>query len=127
MKIVVNAVSAKVGGAVSYITNLLRHWSPEAGDVQIIVYLPPETAAKLESLAGNIQLFPTEVGHAGMLKRLWWDQVTLRHIVIKEKADVLFPARILECSDARCANSFWSGMHFTSPKPIVKRSCQNIL
>ncbi len=90
MKIVVNAVSAKVGGGVSYITNLLRHLPPEARGIQIVVYLPPKTAAKLEGLAGDIQLFPTEVGHAGMLKRLWWDQVTLRRIVIKEKADVLF-------------------------------------
>jgi glycosyltransferase involved in cell wall biosynthesis len=90
VKIVVNAVSAKVGGAVSYITDLLRHLSSVPGRFQFLVFLPPETAAKLEGLAQDIQVLPTGVGHAGMLKRLWWDQVTLRRIVRKEKADVLF-------------------------------------
>lgn len=90
MKIVVNAVSAKVGGAVSYITGLLPHLSSIGGDLQFLVFLPPETAAKPQGLAQNIQVLPTEVGHAGMLKRIWWEQVTLRHILKKQKADVLF-------------------------------------
>jgi len=90
VKIVVNAVSAKVGGAVSYITGLLCHLSSVEGDFQFLVFLLPETAAKLEGLGPKIQVRPTEVGHAGMLKRLWWDQVILRRIVQKEKADVLF-------------------------------------
>ena len=90
MKIVINAVSAKLGGAVSYITNLLRHLSAVEGDFQFLVFLPSETAAKLESLAQNIQILPTEIGHAGMLKRMWWEEVTLRRFVKRERAHVLF-------------------------------------
>lgn len=90
MKIVINAVSAKMGGSVSYITNLLRHLSATEGGVQFIVFLPPETAAKLEGVAENIEVLPTEIGHAGTLKRMGWEQITLRRFLKKQRADVLF-------------------------------------
>jgi glycosyltransferase involved in cell wall biosynthesis len=90
MKIVVNAASAKMGGAVTYITNLLRHLPAAASDAEFLVFLPPETVAKLESLGPNIRVIPTAVGHAGLLKRLWWEQVTLRRFLKKQKVDALF-------------------------------------
>ncbi len=90
MKIVVNAVSAKVGGAVSYITGLVCHLPSGADDVEFVIFLPPETAAKLETHGRGIQIVPTEVGHASAWRRLWWDQVTLRARIKREKADVLF-------------------------------------
>lgn len=90
MKIVINAASAKMGGAVSYITNLLRHLSQAGEDDQFIVFLPPETAAKLKGLGPNIRVLPTGIGHAGMAGRIWWEQVTLRRFLKQERADVLF-------------------------------------
>ena len=90
MKIVINAASAKMGGAVSYITNLLRHLSEAGGDDQFIVFLPPETAAKLQGLGRNIRMLPTGIGHAGMAGRMWWEQVTLRRFLKRERADALF-------------------------------------
>ena len=90
MKIVINAASAKMGGAVSYIESLLCQLSADAEGVQFLVLLPPATAAKIESPGWNIRLLPVTIGHAGLLKRLWWEQVTLRRFLKKQKIDVLF-------------------------------------
>jgi glycosyltransferase involved in cell wall biosynthesis len=90
MKIVINAASTKMGGAVSYITELLRHLPAAAGDVQFTVFLPPETAAMVERSGPNIRLLPTRIGYAGTLRRLWWEQVTLRRFLKKQKAGALF-------------------------------------
>ena len=90
MKIVINAASAMMGGAVSYIANLLRQLSAEGDGAEFLVFLPPETAARLESPGPNIRLVHTKIGHAGALRRLWWEQVTLRHLLKKEEAGALF-------------------------------------
>lgn len=90
MKIIINAVSAKLGGSVSYISNLLRSLPTVKDNFQFLVFLPAETAAKLGGLGQNIQILPTGISHAGMLKRMWWEQVTLRRLIKKEHADVLF-------------------------------------
>jgi glycosyltransferase involved in cell wall biosynthesis len=90
MKIVINAASAKMGGAANYITGLLRCFASLEADFQLIVFLPSETAAGLTDLPRNIRLVPTVIGHKGALKRIWWEQITLRRIVKKQKNDALF-------------------------------------
>jgi glycosyltransferase involved in cell wall biosynthesis len=90
MKIVVNATSAKMGGAVSYIANLLEHLSAAGNDTQFLVFLPPETLAKLAGYERNIQVLPVAIGRAGVVRRMWWEQVTLRRFLKKQKADVLY-------------------------------------
>ena len=89
MKIVINAASTKMGGAVRYLAELLRHLSA-AHDVQFMVFLPPETACLLHGYGSNILLMPTRISHAGTLRRLWWEQVTLRRFLKRQKADCLF-------------------------------------
>jgi len=89
MKVVINAASAKMGGAVSYITNLLRELSAGSGGDEFVVFLPPETAAKLVGVAGRVRVLSTGIGHAGLLRRLWWEQVMLRRFLKREKADAL--------------------------------------
>jgi len=51
--------------------------------------VPPEQAGLAAGLPGHIQWRVTRVGHAGALRRFWWDQVTLRGHVNREQADVL--------------------------------------
>lgn len=89
MKIVINAASTKMGGAVSYLADLLRHLSA-AGDVQFTVFLPPETNRLLRAYGSNVRLLPTRISQSGVLKRLWWEQVTLRRFLKQNKADCLF-------------------------------------
>lgn len=90
MKIIINAVSAKMGGAVTYLMNILHYLpAPESGH-QFDVFLPRETAEKLKGLPQNIHLHPTQIGHARDWQRLWWEQVTLRRFLRREHADALF-------------------------------------
>ena len=79
-----------MGGAVSYLTHLLHELSRLEGNFQFIVFLPPETATKMEGLAPNIQLLPVAIGPAGVLRRLIWEQITLRRFLKRQRADVLF-------------------------------------
>ena len=90
MKIVINAASAKMGGAVSYAANLLRQLSAEDGEDEFLVFLPPETAPKLAGFDEHVRVFPTRIGSAGLLRRLWWEQVTLLRFLKKQKAAALY-------------------------------------
>jgi glycosyltransferase involved in cell wall biosynthesis len=100
LKVVINAVSAKLGGGATYISNLLRHVSLLARDSQFLVFLPPETIETLHSLPDNIRLVPTRVGYGRWWERMWWEQVTLRRVLRNEKPDILFSAAnfgMLQC------------------------------
>jgi glycosyltransferase involved in cell wall biosynthesis len=89
MKIVINAASTKMGGAVRYLAALLRHLSA-AHAVEFTVFLPPDTARMLHGYGSNVHLLPTQISHAGTLRRLCWEQVTLRRFLKRQKADCLF-------------------------------------
>ncbi|MGA2982463.1 MAG: glycosyltransferase family 1 protein [Terriglobia bacterium] len=90
MKVIINAVSAKMGGAVTYLMNILHYLPPPESGHQFEVFLPHETAEKLKGLPQNVHLRPTQIGHARDWQRLWWEQVTLRRLLRREQADVLF-------------------------------------
>ena len=90
MKVVINAASAKMGGAITYLTNVLRRLPPPESGYEFDVFLPPETAERQEGLGRNVRLVVTSVGHAAWWKRFWWEQVTLRRWLKRWKADVLF-------------------------------------
>ncbi len=90
MKFVINAVSAKTGGGVTYITHFLHTISAAAPDFQFLVFLPSETVEKNTGLPENVRQIPTRVDLTKPWRRLWWDQVTLRRFVTKQKPDVLF-------------------------------------
>ncbi len=45
---------------------------------------------KQGALSRNIRILPTRIGHARWWRRLWWEQVTLRQFLKREKVDVLF-------------------------------------
>jgi len=90
MKIVINAASAKIGGAVTYLTNVVRRLpSPESGN-EFYIFLPSETAQKMKGLTDNIKLIPTDIAHAPSWRRLLWDQVELRRQLHNLRATVLF-------------------------------------
>lgn len=90
MKLVINAASAKMGGALRYITSLLEYLPTAFADSEIVVLLPPGTAARLPRVSPNVILVPVAISHATWWRRLWWDWVTLRRFLRREKADALF-------------------------------------
>ena len=90
VKVAINAVSAKMGGAVSYLTNLLRHLPPPESGYRFFVFLQADTAKLLEELRGNIQLCVQPSKDTEGWRRLWWEQITLRRFLRREKVDALF-------------------------------------
>jgi glycosyltransferase involved in cell wall biosynthesis len=99
MRILINSVFAKKGGALTYIQNVvieLRKKLPN--DFQIIVLrTKTEDDAKYEvegvRYINNDELSVQNAqAVSNPLKRIWFDQVTLPKIIRKEKIDVLFSA-----------------------------------
>ena len=90
MKIAINAVSAKMGGAVSYLTNVLRHLPPpESGD-RFFVFVPGETAKLLGDGSQNLNLCPVSARDSSDRRRYYWEQVALRRFLQRENIDALF-------------------------------------
>ena len=90
MKVAINATSAKMGGAVSYLTNLLHHLPPPESGHRFFVLLPADTARLLPDLRGNISLCTIASKNRGGWGRLWWEQVTLRRFLRRENIEALF-------------------------------------
>ena len=90
MKIAINAASAKMGGAASYLTNLLQHLPPPESGYRFFVFLPVATAKLLRDVGGNIKLCPLPCKDTAGWRRLWWEQVTLRRFLQRENIDALF-------------------------------------
>ena len=90
MKIALNAVSAKMGGAATYIKNLARELASLKLEDEFIFFVPEEQAQAIRGLAPNIRVMATEIGSASFLKRLWFDQVVLRRWLKREKVDALY-------------------------------------
>jgi glycosyltransferase involved in cell wall biosynthesis len=89
MKVLINAVSAKLGGAATYMQNL-AHALPEqsrTGDSFLIV-APPGSA--VASHPPWVRVEESKAGQGSYAGRWWWDQVSLRALVEREKPDVLF-------------------------------------
>lgn len=88
--VVLHAVSAKAGGATTYLQNLVPALSRRMGETgRLIVCAPPATARALGRVPPNVWIVETDVSHRSPIHRLWWDQVILRRLVHREKADVL--------------------------------------
>jgi hypothetical protein len=95
MHILINAASAQMGGAVTYLQNVLR-WFPEvAPDDQCTVYLPAATRAKLVERpaladASNLRFETYPYAESGGAARLYFDQVAIPRLVRQHGIDVLF-------------------------------------
>lgn len=92
MRVLVNAASANMGGAVTYLQNVLR-WLPEiAQRDEFIVILPDHTRAKLVDSARrtNVRFLSFPFSNTGGVARLYFDQVGIPRLLRSLGADVLF-------------------------------------
>jgi len=94
LKMIVNAVSAKSGGAATYIENLAKELSTLNQRHRYLFYVPLNRAKLLEGLGSNIKVVDTDISYQSSWKRFLWDQITLRQVVYHQKTDLL-----LSCSD----------------------------
>ena len=91
MKVLVNAVSAKLGGAATYVRNLVRFLEPLAEPEDRFVFVvPPERAAEMANDGERVRVLESRAASGSYARRWWWDQVTLRRLVAQEHPDVLF-------------------------------------
>jgi glycosyltransferase involved in cell wall biosynthesis len=91
MKVVVNAVSAKLGGAATYVQNLARSLTQQAqSDDAFLFFVPPERASEIPGNDPRMRVATSRAATGSYARRWWWDQVTLRRIVARERPDVLF-------------------------------------
>lgn len=93
MKVLVNAVSAKLGGAATYVHNLVRSLAaqPASGD-EFVFVVPPASAARLTAVAGAgpVRILPSDAAAGSYLRRAWFEQIAIRGLVRRERPDVLF-------------------------------------
>lgn len=98
MKVMVNAVAAKRGGAVSYLNNMLPELSKQLGGEEnshITVWGGAMSANDDADLKGmEYRVDQRATGDAGAVgggwRRLWFDQVKLPRMLLAERMEVLF-------------------------------------
>ncbi|NDQ56854.1 MAG: glycosyltransferase family 4 protein [Acidipila sp.] len=91
MKILVNAVSAKLGGAATYIRNLAGSLLEQARPGEEFVFVvPPERAREIPATDSRLRVVADGAAGGSYARRLWWDQVGLRRMLEREQPDVLF-------------------------------------
>lgn len=93
MNLAINAASAKMGGAATYLQNVLpplrSHLAGDSATNSITVWKPQSVVMNGEELEGiNYRILGAE--KEGKLKRLFFDQVELPQALKKERADILF-------------------------------------
>ena len=86
MKIIVNALSARLGGGQTYLKNLLAHL-PVQPDLEIVVYAPASLRLPEDPrIRRGITRWPT----TNPLLRTLWEKFTLPRILLVERAHILF-------------------------------------
>lgn len=86
MKIVINALSARLGGGQTYLKNLLGHL-PEQSDLNILIYAPASLRLPEDHRIRRGKItWPTD----NPILRTLWEKIALPGILAKEKAQVLF-------------------------------------
>jgi len=86
MKILINALSARLGGGQTYLINLLEHL-PDNDDFEILVYAPE--SLKLSQHA-KIKRCSTRWPTTNPIARAFWEKLVLPRILDQESVDVLF-------------------------------------
>jgi glycosyltransferase involved in cell wall biosynthesis len=86
MKIVINALSARLGGGQTYLKNLLMHL-PRQQELDILIFAPAALQLPTDRrIRRGTSIWPT----ANPVLRTLWETVALPRILAKERAQVLF-------------------------------------
>ena len=101
MRILINAVSAKMGGAVNYLRELAHQLSGISG-YDFIFLVPPELVKVIRETSPDFAVLGVDAAHRSFWRRLWFDQVGLRRILRDERIDVLFSTANLGILNPPC-------------------------
>src|SRR5260370_72062 len=89
MRVLLNAVAAKMGGAANYIRTLARELA-DACQAEFMFLVPESQATAIREIAPHIRVIASHIADQSFLRRLWFDQVELPRILRRERIDVLF-------------------------------------
>jgi glycosyltransferase involved in cell wall biosynthesis len=89
MRVLLNAVAAKIGGAANYIRTLARELS-YVGQHEFLFLVPEAEAPAINEISPHIRAFSSNIAEQSFPRRLWFDQVELPRILRREHIDVLF-------------------------------------
>jgi len=90
VRVLINAVFAKSGGAETYMRNLIRDLPKQLPDSEYILYVPNALASSLINCGKAVQIVGINIGYKSALRRFLWDQIDLRRVVRDENIDILF-------------------------------------
>jgi glycosyltransferase involved in cell wall biosynthesis len=90
LRVLLNAVSAKMGGAANYLRNIACELESLAPEDEFVCIVPDEQVVTFLGLARNLQVIGIPESNGSYLRRLWFDQVTLRRMLRSERIDVLY-------------------------------------
>ncbi|MCB9644868.1 MAG: glycosyltransferase family 4 protein [Myxococcales bacterium] len=104
MRIFINARSANMGGALTYLTNLLEVLPPLAGEHQFFLLAPPETQALLQPKTDPalFQWIPLPKRQNDALDQLYLDVHHIPQLLREHKIDVLFSSMGFGSFSAPC-------------------------
>lgn len=90
MKIVINALSAKTGGGVTYINNLIPALGRRDRDNEYLLLLSPSSPVRIHSLPENFKVIRLGRLMSSPLLRVLYEQFMLPFFLGREKADLLY-------------------------------------
>ncbi|MEA1927379.1 MAG: glycosyltransferase family 1 protein [Candidatus Auribacterota bacterium] len=90
MRIVINALSAKTGGGVTYFNNLLPALGRRDRDNEYLVLLSPSSPVRLETLPDNFKTIRLGRLTDSPLLRVVYEQFLLPFFLAREKADLFY-------------------------------------
>jgi glycosyltransferase involved in cell wall biosynthesis len=89
LKILINAASAKLGGAVTYLKGIARELKSSGSPHEFLFVVPEQHAEVIHQLGSQFKILTTRDSFS-VAQRIWFEQVELREILRKERVDVLF-------------------------------------
>jgi len=134
VKVLINAASANMGGALTYISNLIGELCALANGDRFIVVVPSATSGHLEKVVDRrvvtLLAYPHQSG--GIWRRLAFDNWTVPHLAREHQADVLFSSTGFATLRAPCPQLLLVRNHiyfcpvYQEKHRELGRSCQSI-
>ena len=90
MKVLINAVSAKMGGAAAYLFNFLTTLASLNLPDDFIVFVPTSKLLAFKGLSPRIRIETETLAEQDELSRMFFDQWTLRRFARQEMVDCIF-------------------------------------
>lgn len=108
MKIAINALSAKIGGGVTYIRNMVPRLAAYDPKNEYYVFVSEENYPRLFSeaeLGRDVKII--KIRTRGLLSRLWKEQFLIPYYVWREKIGILFSPANITSFFAPCKRVLW--------------------